>query len=912
MKDAWIAGFESSDFLEGEYQKFLVDPSSVLPSWRTFFKQLPNPPARASATKPSMANASAQTSAPATLDQRVDDLIVAYRLHGHRLAQISCLQTKPLAMPNELKLETWGFQESDLARSFPTHGLLLQPIAPLSDIIAALQQIYCGHLGLEYMDTSSTELQQWIQSHVEPSRCQIDLSIEEKRFILQQLNRSELFETFIHKNFTGQKRFSLEGGETLIPMLSAFIEEASQLGYDEFVVGMAHRGRLNVLANILNKSYGEIFSEFEEGYIPQSCEGSGDVKYHKGFTSEVTTQQGKRVKIALSPNPSHLESVYPVVEGQVRARQVQRGDSAGKERVFPIVIHGDAALTGQGVVYETMQMHGLPGYANGGTLHIVINNHIGFTTLPRDSRSTLYCTDLAKAFGAPVFHVNAEFPEACVFAMHLACGILHRFHRDVFIDLNCYRKYGHNEGDEPAFTQPIEYQLIRKKQPIRELYRAQLIQQGVLEKAVAESLEADFEKSLHAARETKKQLDAKATKALVPAEKPAQVNLLAPVETGVPLKTLKAVAESFCTIPESFHLHPKLQQLMQARLAMVNGKQPVDWGMGEHLALGSLLWEGWHVRLSGQDSRRGTFSHRHAMWMDQVEERKYFPLSRLKEGQGRFDVFNTLLSEYAALGFEFGYSVAYPDSLVIWEAQFGDFCNGAQIIIDQYIATAEQKWGLRFDLVMLLPHGYEGQGPEHSSARMERFLALCAQDNMIVANPTLPVQMFHLLRRQLHRPARKPLIVFTPKGLLRHPACVNAIKDFTSGGFQTILPDPVVPKKVKTLVVCSGRIYFDLAAEREKQKANDVALIRIEQLYPLDIPALKILLKAYRGVKDIVWAQEEPQNMGAWDFIQPQLTALLKAGQTLRYVGRERSASPAVGSYAAHQQQHAAILSAIF
>jgi 2-oxoglutarate dehydrogenase E1 component len=888
--------FENSDFLEDQYQKYLADPSSVLPSWRKLFKQLP------------LSQIPLVSPATGGQDARIDKLIRAYRTYGHLQAQTNCLQTKDPEDIAELAPKTWGFSEADLSHAFATEGLLAGKTATLSAIIHELKQIYCHKIGLEYMGLGTPDIEQWIQSQVEPTRCRVELPIGQKRMILQQLNRSELLETFLHKNFTGQKRFSLEGGETLIPMLSALIEDAAEKGCDEFILGMAHRGRLNVLSNILNKSYGEIFSEFEEGYIPQSFEGSGDVKYHKGFSSEIITQRGRKVKVSLSPNPSHLESVYPVVEGQVRARQVQRGDRGAKDQVLPIIIHGDAAVTGQGVVYETMQMHGLPGYSNGGTLHIVINNHIGFTTLPRDARSTRYCTDLAKAFSAPVFHVNAEYPEDCVYAMHLAFGIMHRFRRDVFIDLNCYRKYGHNEGDEPAFTQPIEYQLIRKKQPIRELYRAQLIQQGVLEREVAEALETDFEKSLHEARNLGKRAAVETPRE----ERAAAVDLLAPVDTTVPVSTLKTIAERFSSVPETFHLHPKLQQLLHTRLAMVNGEQPVDWGMAEHLAIASLLWEGWHVRLAGQDSRRGTFSHRHAMWMDQVEEKKYFPLSKLKEGQGRFDVFNTLLSEFAALGFEFGYSVAYPDSLVIWEAQFGDFCNGGQVIIDQYIATAEQKWGLRFDLVLLLPHGYEGQGPEHSSARIERFLALCAQDNMIVANPTTPLQMFHLLRRQLKRPARKPLIVFTPKGLLRHPQCVNSIQEFAIGGFQTIFDDPASPKKVKKLVLCSGRVYYDLIAEREKRKVNNIAMVRVEQLYPLDQPLLKKVIAPYLSAKEVCWVQEEPRNMGAWGALRSQIEGLLDRGPRLQYIGRERSASPAVGSYTQHLKEYASIMNTVF
>lgn len=904
--DGWSSlGFGNREVVEEQYEKYLHDKAMVLPSWRALFSQLP-----AVGQQPPLPKGTT-TAQPAggENDARISDLIRAYRTYGHLSVLVNPLAIEAPSEPEELSLEALGFTSEDLKRSFPTGGLIPQATAPLSTLVGALRATYCSRIGFEYMNSHSLELERWIQEQIEPAAGQMELPIEQKRMILDQLNRSELFELFLHKNFTGQKRFSLEGGETLIPMLDALIDRGAVLGYDDYVLGMAHRGRLNVLSNILEKSHGEIFSEFEEGYISDSFEGSGDVKYHKGFSSELQIRQGHKVRISLTPNPSHLESVYPVVEGQVRAKQVQRGDAAGKDRVLPIIIHGDAALAGQGVVYETMQMYGLNGYSNGGTVHFVVNNQIGFTTLPKDARSTHYCTDLARAFGAPVFHVNAERPEECVYATLLALDLRHRFHCDVFIDLNCYRKFGHNETDEPAFTQPIEYQLIRKKPPIRELYLAHLIHQGVLEREVAKSLEADFERALHEAKSVGKE---KKGSFKPKTEKEPRLHMLSPVETGVDQKTLIAVAESFCRIPEGFNLHAKLQQLLKTRMEMVRGESLVDWGMAEHLAFGTLLSEGWHIRLSGQDSRRGTFSHRHAVWMDQATDKKYFPLSKMKEKQGRFDVFNTLLSEYAALAFEFGYSVAYRDSLVVWEAQFGDFCNGGQVVIDQYLTTAEQKWGLHFDLVLLLPHGYEGQGPEHSSARMERFLTLCGQENMYVVNPTTPVQLFHLLRRQLHTPFRKPLVVFSPKGLLRHPACLSAIGEFTKGGFQEILDDPVRGVKAKKLVFCSGRIFYELIAERENRKVSDMAIVRIEQLYPLAQSRLQEIIGTYRSAQRFCWVQEEPSNMGAWTYMGPILEKYLGKGRTLEYIGRERSASTAAGSYALHQREHAAIINALF
>jgi 2-oxoglutarate dehydrogenase E1 component len=762
------------------------------------------------------------------------------------------------------------------------------------------------------------ELSEWIRQKVESSQLEADLTIERKKMILDYLNKSELFEVFLHTKYVGQKRFSLEGGETLIPMLAAFIERGADLGADDFVVGMAHRGRLNVLCNILKKSHSDVFSEFEEGYIPNSYEGSGDVKYHKGFFSDFITEHGKKVQVSLTPNPSHLESVDPVVLGQVRAKQSKLKNGEGRGNAVPILVHGDAALAGQGVIYESMQLCRLPGYSTEGTIHFVINNQIGFTTLPRDGRSTRYCTDIAKSFGSPVFHVNAEDPEGCVLVTLLAAEIRKKFQVDVFIDINCYRKYGHNETDEPAFTQPLEYQLIRKKRPIREIYRDALIHQGVVEKSVAESLEEEFKKAL--ADELKELKSGKEAPKKVADIKGLEKNPDEPLEqqapTGVPLPTIEEVARKFCTIPDDLKIHPKLAHLIQERLSMVQGEKKVDWGMAEYLAYATLLWQGIPVRLSGQDCGRGTFSHRHAVWMDQAKEETYSPLAHLRKGQGAFEVYNSPLSEYAVLGFEFGYSLSSPEGLTIWEAQFGDFSNGAQIIIDQYIATSEQKWGQKSGLVLLLPHGYEGQGPEHSSARMERFLTLCGNNNMQVANPTTPAQLFHLIRRQMMKQERKPLIIFSPKGLLRHQECVNSIVDFTKGSFQEFLDDPHPSKSTGRLCFCSGRIYYDLIEARAKatnrSRAEDITILRVEQLYPLQIAKLKELLEKYKGFKECIWVQEEPSNMGAWSFMQLSLAGFLPKNVTASYVGRPRSASPAAGSYALHKQQHQAIIEALF
>ena len=919
------SGITNIEILEDLYNKYKADPNSVDTKWQQAFQEIDSTPdnqlLRTSSSSiaaprpayPSGSQTNKSSGSQLIADGRVYDLINAYRTYGHLMAKTNPVTPNSTQEPYELRLETHGFHPDERFNAFATCGIMDQPEATLQTIIDVLKSIYSDKIGIEYIEVHSPEMEKWIQERIEPSRFTIDLPIEQKKMILQHLNRSELFESFLQTKYTGQKRFSLEGSETLIPMLEAIVETGSKSGLEDFVIGMAHRGRLNVLANILKKSYSEIFSEFEEGYIPNSFEGSGDVKYHKGFFSEVETSDGKRVSISLPANPSHLEAVDPVVEGQVRAKQTKKNDLEHQKKVIPILIHGDAALSGQGVVYETMQFGKLPGYCTGGTIHIVINNQIGFTTLPKESRSTLYCTDIALAFGSPVFHVNAEDPEGCIYATNLAVELRQKFHCDVFIDLISYRKYGHNETDEPAFTQPLEYQIIRKKKPIREIYRDNLIKEGELEKDLAEKLETEFKQTLQEAQKQIKSFHAEWNEKNNNAD--SKVDLLAPFPTGVSAELLSTLAERTTTIPEGFNIHPKLENLLKEHRAMVQegaNVRPIDWSMGELLAYASLLWEGVPIRLSGQDSCRGTFSHRHAIWVDQVEERCYSPLSNLKPGQGRFDVYNSPLSEYAVLGFEFGYSISYPESLTIWEAQFGDFCNGAQIIIDQFISTAEQKWGRKSGLTMFLPHGYEGQGPEHSSARMERFLALAGNQNMQIVDPTTPAQFFHLLRRQILRDVRKPLIVFTPKGLLRYPQCVSKLSDLTQGCFQEIIDDPAAPKSPKRIAFCTGRVYYDLIAARAKIKSDDLAIIRIEQLYPLHIEKLKELISKYQGFQDCFWVQEEPSNMGAWHFIHPRLSELLPKNVQLRYIGRSRSASPAVGSHALHNKELAAIINALF
>jgi 2-oxoglutarate dehydrogenase E1 component len=916
------SGFANIELIEEQYEKYLQDPRSVDQTWHQLFENVNDTPAKivvAETPKPMKfpvikeAVSDSQEMAPS--DIRVYNLIEAYRAYGHLMANINPINTHPVEEPIELKLETHGLQNQDLTKLFPTFGLLSDKTAPLLKIISTLKSIYCNKIGVEYVGLGQPELEQWLQNRIEPTHFKINLTIDQKQMILHQLSKSELLEVFLHTKYVGQKRFSLEGGETLIPMLSAVIETGAQLGLEVFEVGMAHRGRLNVLSNILNKSYSELFTEFDEAYIPDSYEGSGDVKYHKGFSSEFETHGSKIVKIDLIPNPSHLEAVDPVLEGQVKAKQISFSDE-NQERIIPILIHGDAAIAGQGVVYETLQFSKLDGYSTGGTIHFIINNQIGFTTLPQDARSTFYCTDIAKTFGAPVFHVNAEDPEGCVYATNLALELRQKFHCDVFIDLYCYRKYGHNEADEPAFTQPLEYQLIRKKKPVREIYREELIHQGVLEKYMAETMEEEFKKALQQALTSIKINEKKGNgkSNLDLSQDVAEEGVFKPFETGVSSKILQEAAARFCAVPPNFNIHPKLAHLMKDRLLMVSDEAPVkkiDWGMGEMLAYASLLWEGTHVRISGQDCCRGTFSHRHAILMDQIEEKEYFPLKHLKEGQGRFDIINSPLSEYGILGFELGYSLGNPEALVIWEAQFGDFANGGQLIIDQFLVSGEQKWAQKSGLVLYLPHGYEGQGPDHSTGRIERFLQLAGHDNIRVVNPSTPAQLFHLLRRQVLNPIRKPLIIFTPKGLLRYPDCTNNIEDFTKGSFQQILDDPSNPSSVKKLIFCSGRIYYDLMAARAKTKSKEMAFIRVEQLYPFDINKTMELLKKYKEFDECIWLQEEPANMGAWDYVRPLLQPLLPSGKELKYVGRSRSATTAVGSHALHKREHNEIMNAV-
>jgi len=881
-------------FIEELYKTFKKDPTLVNPSWRSYFASLAK---EVSSEKQLVDRRKKIDEVPHSqgIDPRIIALVNDYRWHGHLAASID-----PLAKEERVFPQKFEFSPEEMDNSFDVKGLMNSSPRTLREINDHFHHLYCGSVGIEYKGRGSEALQTFIEEKIERGALEAPLSPDDKHFILKELNRSALFESFLQTKFVGQKRFSLEGGETVIPLLKSLIEFQGSLGVEEFIMGMAHRGRLNVLANILEKSYRMIFSEFEDAVDETQFTGSGDVKYHKGFSSVIKLSSGKEISISLAPNASHLESVYPIVEGKVRGKQEARGD---KQKVKGVIIHGDASLTGQGVVYETMQFNALPGYTTGGTVHIVINNQIGFTTRPEEGRSTLYCTDIAATFGAPVFHVNGEDPEAAVQVARLASEIVLEFGVDVFIDLVCYRKYGHNETDEPQFTQPKEYQIIGEKQSIREIYRDKLLKEGSVEQEMASQLEQDFKSEMAQALEKKEEIlkESQKKERDVP---PFHKNH---VQTAVSKKTIKEVGKKMVEVPKGFRPHKKIEKLLQERDKMAQGEKPIDWGMGEMLAYATLLAEGTHVRIAGQDVCRGTFTHRHAVLIDQEDGEPFVPLEQI----GFFQIFNSPLSEFASLGFEYGYSTSYPAALVVWEAQFGDFANGAQIIFDQYLSPGEQKWGQTSNLVIFLPHGYEGQGPEHSSGRIERLLTLAGEDNMILVQPTTPAQHFHLLRKHMHSMSRVPLIVMTPKGLLRHPICVSSVNDLTKGAFQPIIDDIDRLKSASQVALCSGRIYYDLLEEREKRKSS-LPLIRLEQLYPLNSDLLKEVLGRYKGLKEILWVQAEPENMGAWHFVKDEFEKHFSQEIPLKYVGREESASPATGSHKKHEAQEELLMDNVF
>ncbi len=913
MSRSSVANRGNLELIDEYYQRWRNDPNSVGESWRHFFEGYEVGTDRTGAT-PSTGEAT-RGSGLDDAQAGVTRLLDTYRSIGHYLATLDPLQLNPPRETQEgLELQDFGLSNDLLDTEFAC-DISGMARATLREIVARLRQVYCRTIGFEYMHNSDRKIRAWLQDRIEAQQGRPTLSLQKKRRVLLKLYSTTLFESFLHNHYVGQKRFSLEGGEMLIPLLDTLIESSGESSVRDIVLGMPHRGRLNVLANILNKPYGMIFGEFE-GNRPKTVQGDGDVKYHLGFSSEHVCQNGQTIHLSLTPNPSHLEAVNPVVEGRVRAKQRRLGDTDRKQ-VIPILIHGDAAFAGQGLVAETLNLSQLTGYRTGGTVHIVVNNQIGFTTAPSDSRSSRYCTDVAKMIDAPIFHVNGEDPEAVVFAAELAMEYRQTFGRDVVIDMVCYRKHGHNEGDEPAFTQPVMYATIRERSSVTELYSQSLIKSGDLSPQEAETISETFQDKLKAVftevHESRKD-PLPAPPMFQGNWKGFQLNYsFDPVATGVEFSTLTKITDALATIPAGFDRNPKLDRIFSGRLKTMESRGAVDWGFAELLAFGSLLVEGTPVRLSGQDSRRGTFSQRHSVLVDFSNNEKYTPLNNIVPGQAQYCVYDSLLSEAAVLGFDYGYSLDEPNMLIIWEAQFGDFSNGAQVIIDQFLSSAESKWGRSSGLVMMLPHGYEGQGPEHSSARLERYLQLCAEDNIQVAYPTTPAQHFHMLRRQVRRNFRKPLVVMTPKSLLRHKDAVSPVDDLVQGRFQEVLIDKIAdPRLVKRVVLCSGKVYYDLAKKREEAgKTNEIALVRIEQLYPWPQDALAALVARFPS-HDIewVWAQEESQNMGAWSFVAPRLRALVR--DDVMYVGRGASASPATGSHAAHErEQHELVEAAI-
>ena len=895
----------NADYVEQLYAQYQRDPRLVSGEWAAFFAGFEaglseGATTAAASGEPATARGGAAP-ADVQLAEGVYDLVHSYRELGHCLATLDPLGQQRPEQPL-LELAEFGLNEADLDRHVEASGFLGPTDRTVRGLLNQLRATYCGTLGVEYMDITDKRQRTWLQERMEPIANRPAVSAEDRRRVLSLLVAAQTFEEFLHAKFVGQKRFSIEGAESLIPLLDTLIEDGAALGADEVVLGMAHRGRLNVLAHVIHKPYELILSEFAGTSLPQETEGDGDVKYHLGYSHDRTTARGDKVHCSLSSNPSHLELVNPVIEGIVRAKQQRLGDT-DRSRVVPILIHGEAAFTGQGIVPETLGLSELPAYRTGGTIHVIVNNQVGFTATPEQTRFTPYPTDVAKMIQAPIFHVNGDDPDAVVHAARLAIAFRQEFKVDVMIDLWCYRKHGHNEGDDPTFTQPRMYQKIAQHTPVAESYAAKGAEGiGGEERAkLMEEMRGRLEAALEVGKQERPRQRIQSLGGLWQGLRRAGHDWNA--ATAVAPDVLARVAEGAARLPEDFHLHRKLQRLIEGRTEMARGERPVDWGGAEMLALGSLLLEGTPVRLAGQDSERGTFSHRHAVLHDTQTGKRYVPLANLAEGQAPLVIVNTLLSELAVLGFEYGYSSADPHTLVIWEAQFGDFVNGAQPVIDQFLSSAESKWQRMSGLVLLLPHGYEGQGPEHSSARLERFLQLCAENNLQVINPTHPAQYFHALRRQMRRNFRKPLVCLTPKSLLREERSASPLAEFTSGGFHVVLDDPAVerPESVRRVLLCSGRVFYPLAAARDERNQREVAIVRVEQLYPFPRPEIEAALARYRNAAEVCWVQEEPRNMGAWSFIEPRLRELLPAGSKLSYVGRDEAASPAVGSFRLHQ-----------
>jgi len=891
----------NADYLERLRAQYEQDPGSISNEWRAFFGgfQAGSDPLE----PPQAAEANDGQNPSGRLVEGANDLVHSFREFGHCIAKLDPLRHDRPSHPL-LDLNESGLSEADLDRKISAGNFLGPPVGTLRELLAQLKTTYSGTLGVEYMDITNREQRTWLQDRMEPSLNRPLLSATESRRVLKLLVTAQTFEEFLHAKFIGQKRFSVEGAESLIPLLDTLIEKGAALGAEEFVMGMPHRGRLNVLAHVLHKPCEIIFSEFAKTPPSQTHEGEGDVKYHLGYSDNRVTAQGHKIHCSLSANPSHLELINPVIEGIARAKQERRGGQ-GHHRVVPILIHGEAAFTGQGIVPETLSLSELPAYRTGGTVHVVVNNQVGFTATPAETRFTPYPTDVAKMIQAPIFHVNGDDPAAVVHVAGLAIAFRQLFKVDVLIDLWCYRRHGHNEADDPTFTQPLMYREIEEHPPVAQIFSEKLVNEKVIEPGEPTRIRAEvrqhLDNALGLARQLRPQQRISALGGLWEGLGRAETDWSA--QTAVGIEVLHQVTASAARLPADFTLHHKLQRLLDARAEMAAGTKPIDWGCAELWAIGSLLLEGIGVRLTGQDVERGTFSHRHAVLHDFARGTRYVPLEHLAVDQGRFTTVNTMLSELAVLGFEYGFSSADPHTLVMWEAQFGDFANGAQPIIDQFIATSETKWQRMSGIVLLLPHGYEGQGPEHSSARPERFLQLCAQSNVQVCNPTHSAQYFHLLRRQMHRNFRKPLVLLTPKSLLRDERSASPLTDFTEGSFRPVIDDPAAPDcdRVRRVVLCSGRLFYTLQSARDEQAADQIALVRVEQLYPLPREELQTVFSRYRRADEVVWAQEEPRNMGAWSFMEPRLRELLPETCVLEYQGRDEAASPATGSFGQHE-----------
>lgn len=896
----------NSAYIDSLYNSYKQDPDSVEFGWQKFFEGFDF--GRSS----DAAVVSVETPEHFLKEINVLNLINGYRQRGHLFTKTNPVRERTVYYPGK-ELRTFGLEDSDLDIVFNAGVEVGLGPAKLRDILHLLEQTYCESIGVEYKYLRNPEKLKWFEQRMEGERNTPKFSIETKKRILGKLNEAVVFENFLGTKFLGQKRFSLEGAETVIPALDSVIEKGAELGIDEFVIGMAHRGRLNVLANIMYKTYKDIFSEFEGKGFDINTPFGGDVKYHLGYSTDVETLIGKKIHLSLCPNPSHLEAVDPLVEGMVRSK-IDFKYGGDYKRIAPILIHGDASLAGQGITYEVLQMAKLAGYRTGGSIHLVINNQVGFTTNYKDGRSSTYCTDLAKVTLSPVFHVNGDDVEALVYAINMAVEYRQKYHNDVFIDILCYRRYGHNEADEPKFTQPLLYKAIEKHPNPREIYNKKLLDQGSVDASLAKEMEKSFRALLQDRLNQAKEDNnfppvshklSGSWKGLRLASNWAGT----PVDTKVPEKSLLKVAKEISTLPPDKKFFRKIQKLFEDRRKMTEAGV-FDWAMGELMAYGSLLEDGFRVRVSGQDVERGTFSHRHAVLTLEDSEEEYVPLANLNKTGAKFEIYNSHLSEYGVLGFEYGYSLANPMALVIWEAQFGDFANGAQIIIDQFITSAETKWQRSSGLVMLLPHGYEGQGPEHSSGRIERFMEACADDNIQVANCTTPANFFHLLRRQLKRDFRKPLVVFTPKSLLRSPQCVSKLEEFTEGGFKEVIDDTYVnAAEVKHVLFCTGKIYYDLLEKQQGDKRKDTAIVRIEQLYPMPYDQLEAIRKKYKKATEFIWVQEEPENMGAWPYIARKFR---KSAFNFEVISRKESSSTSTGFAKQHIRQQLYIIGKAF